>query len=147
MIVVYVDDFKLAGPKDKLAQGWALLRGGTAQAVKSTASSGRPAGLGIEPEVPISETGTTFLGCRQKKYSKPHPSGGTCTVMEYGMEEFMLQCLEAYKELAHVRDVRPVPTPFVPEDHISSPAGAHGTGTCVECPWCCHACPLLSTKV
>ena len=26
MLVVYVDDFKLAGPKEKLAAGWALLR-------------------------------------------------------------------------------------------------------------------------
>ena len=55
MLVVYVDDFKLAGPKDKLAQGWALLRGGTAQAVDPKARSVRPKGLGIEPEVAISE--------------------------------------------------------------------------------------------
>ena len=99
-----------------MAQGWALLRGGTAQAVNPKARSDRPQGLGIEPEVTISEKGTTFLGCRQKKFTKPHSSGGTCTVMEYDMEEFMLQCLESYTELAHVKDVRPVPTPFVPED-------------------------------
>ena len=59
-------------------------------------------------------------------------------MMEYDMEEFMLQCLESYKELAHVKDVRPVPTPFVPEDQVCSPAGAPGVGTCVECLWCCH---------
>ena len=130
MLVVYVDDFKLAGPKEHMAQGWALLRGETAQAVGSKARSNqRPTGLGIEPEATISEAGTTFLGCRQKKYTKPHPSGGTCTVMEYDMEEFMLQCLESYKELANVKEVKPAPTPFIPEDHISSPAGAPGSGT------------------
>ena len=28
MLVVYVDDFKLAGPKENLAKGWALIRQG-----------------------------------------------------------------------------------------------------------------------
>ena len=64
MLLVYVDDFKLAGPKEHMAQGWALLRGETAQAVGSKARSNqRPTGLGIEPEATISEAGTTFLGC------------------------------------------------------------------------------------
>ena len=68
MLVVYVDDFKLAGPKENMAQGWALLRGETAQAVGAKArSKDGPKGLGIEPEATISETGTTFLGCIQKK--------------------------------------------------------------------------------
>ena len=90
MLVVYADDFKLAGPKETLAKGWALLRGETAKAVRPHASSTRPKGLGLEPEVQVTEKGTTYLGCRQKKSAKPHPSGGACTVMEYGMEEFMM---------------------------------------------------------
>ena len=93
MTVVYIDDFKLAGPKENLAQVWTFLRGETATAVGPKASSDRPKGLGIEPEVTISEKGTTYLGCRQKKSARPHPSGGTWTVMEYGMGEFMLFCL------------------------------------------------------
>ena len=126
--------------KYKLAQGWALLRG-EAESSGAKASTGRPKGLGIEPEVTISEKCTTYLGCRQKTSVRPRPSGGTCTVMEYDMEEFMQQCLDSYKELAHVRDVRPVPTPFVPEDQVRSPAGAPGSGTCTECTWCCHTFP------
>ena len=46
---VYVDDFKLAGPKKNLAKGWELLR------------------KNIQMEQPqrIGSEGTQFLGCRQ----------------------------------------------------------------------------------
>ena len=118
MLVVYVDDFKLAGPKENLAKGWAALR----------------KHLSIEKEVRLGGKGSTYLGCRQIKSCRKLPDGGMATVMEYDMEEFLTSCVDKYKELAGVRDVRPCATPFLTEDHSDSPAGQAGEGPCVECP-------------
>ena len=46
-LVIYVDDFKLAGPEKNLAKGWKLLRGG----------------LSIEAEKRIGPSGLVYLGC------------------------------------------------------------------------------------
>ena len=125
MLVVYVDDFKLAGPRDNLAKGWELLR----------------KHISIEQEVKLDGKGATYLGCRQVKSSRRLPHGGLATVMEYDMEEFLSSCLEKFKELAHVKDIRPFPTPFITEEQTNAPQGQAGTGPCVECPWCKHTFP------
>ena len=108
MLVVYVDDFKLSGPTANLSQGWKLLR----------------KYISIEQEIRVDEKGSTYLGCRQVRRNQRLPHGGMATVMEYDMEEFVTSCVDKYKELAGVRDVRPVPTPFINEDPRVSPAGA-----------------------
>ena len=83
MLVVYVDDFKLSGPKNNLAKGWALLR------------SKNVGNLSIEKEVTLDEKGVTYLGCRQVKTRRRLPDGGLATVMEYDMEEFFaIMCRE-----------------------------------------------------
>ena len=46
-LVVYVDDFKLSGPKENLSTGWSLFR----------------KGLDIEPPVPIG----VYLGCSHEE--------------------------------------------------------------------------------
>ena len=75
------------------------------------------------------------------KSTRRLPHGGLATVMEYDMEEFLSSCLDKFKELAHVKDIRPFPTPFITEEHTSAPQVQAGTGPCVECPWCKHTFP------
>ena len=57
------------------------------------------------------------------------------------MEKLLESCLEKYKELAQVKEIRHAPTPFLTEDHSSAPARAAGKGPCVDCPWCRHTFP------
>ena len=59
--------------------------------------------------------------------------------MTYDMEEFLDSCVQKYVDLAGPgTKVKEYATPFISEDHRASPAGAPGTGPCVECPWCKH---------
>ena len=69
------------------------------------------------------------------------PDGGMTSAMEYDMEDLLVACVDKYKELAKVKDVRPYPTPCITEDHTNSPSGKAGEGPCVECPWCKHTFP------
>ena len=82
-LIVYVDDFKLAGPGDNLAEGWRLLR----------------QGLAIEKEVRIGEQGATFLGCEQYKRRIKLPNGGSATAMEYNMQPFCVSTCAKYETL------------------------------------------------
>eukprot|EP00969_Alexandrium_andersonii_P277126 12249470-Alexandrium_andersonii.AAC.1 len=62
-LVIYVDDFKLAGPAGSLADGWKLLR----------------KGLSIEPEQRCDEDGATDLGCKITRGSTRLPGGRLAT--------------------------------------------------------------------
>eukprot|EP00969_Alexandrium_andersonii_P063790 2809357-Alexandrium_andersonii.AAC.1 len=54
------------------------------------------------------------------------------------MEEFIRSCVDRYCELAGTSRVREFPTPFIPESHEESPAGAPAArGPVAECPWRC----------
>ena len=64
LLVVYVDDFKLAGPSKCFDQGWSRLR----------------KGLDLEPPTP---TGL-YLGCLHEKYHE----GSSLSVVCYNMESF-----------------------------------------------------------
>ena len=117
-LAVYVDDFKMAGPKDKLAKGWSLLR----------------KGLDTEPPVPIG----VYLGCSHGE--------GTMNIgdiiartMTYNMG-FLSSCVDRYLELAgNGVKLRTVATPFLVEDQGTSPQGAPcEPGPYSECPWCKH---------
>ena len=91
--VVYVDDFKMAGPKDNLDEGWSLLR----------------KGLDIEPPVPIG----VYLGC---SYEEGIMNIGdiTARTMAYNMEDFLSSCVDRYLELAgNGVKLRTVATPFL----------------------------------
>ncbi len=96
-LVIYVDDFKLSGPKANLEKGWKLLM---------TDSQ-------IDPPQPVG----LFLGCVHEMGKFKLPSGKVATSMTYNMESFLIQCTERYNELAggNVR-FKKVPTPFLVED-------------------------------
>ncbi|MFM7983242.1 MAG: hypothetical protein ACKPKO_28370, partial [Candidatus Fonsibacter sp.] len=73
MLSVYVDDFKLAGPKNSILVGWNVLR----------------EGLHIEPEQRVDDKGAVYLGCRHVISSFKLASGHVVTTMTYDMEDFL----------------------------------------------------------
>ena len=71
LLIIYVDDFKLAGPEENLEKGWALLR----------------TTLTIGPEGPLG----MYLGCNQQRESMTLYDGGTANVVIYDMTSFLSQ--------------------------------------------------------
>ena len=58
------------------------------------------------------------------------------------MEEFVRSCIERYVQLSGEKNIKIFPTPFVPETHEESPAGAPcAKGPVVECQLCRHTFP------
>ena len=123
-LVIYVDDFKLSGPKENLAKGWELLK----------------QGLTLEP--PKNVKNESYLGCRNRRSTMKMPSGGLATVHEYDMEDFFKSCVALYEELAPGVKLRKVSTPFLNDDHRASAArGPCATGPVEVCTWCEHPHP------
>ena len=126
LLVIYVDDIKVAGPKDKLPEVWKLLR----------------QGFKIGPEGPAGH----FLGCTHEKGEFTLANGTKVTSMTYNMESFLKSSVDVYLSLARSRNfaanLRDVPTPFIGEDHSGSPQGKPcGNGPTLYCPHCRHAFP------
>merc|ERR1712026_77807 len=89
----------------------------------------------------LGEKGLLYLGCQHIRGKVQLPSGEVATTMTYDMEDFFGQCVDSYLELSGLTKerLRAVQTPFLPEDHRESPAGAPQPGdNPVECPWCKH---------
>ena len=105
LLVVYVDDLKLAGPEGNLVEGWKMLR----------------SLLNIEPETDLG----MYLGCTLRKGESRLKDGTRVSTMTYDMESFLEQCIERYKEVAG-KDVvlKNVATPSLPEDTKQHPARA-----------------------
>ena len=83
-MVVYVDDFKLAGPAKAIKKGWDLIRKGI--------KTDNPSPLGM------------YLGCWQDVSERKLPdTGAKVRVIEYNVEDFLRSCVERYKELTGVR--------------------------------------------
>ena len=83
-LVIYVDDFKLAGPKHKLKLGWDLIA----------------KGLKIAPPGPLG----LYLGCKLEEPSRLLPDTGVrVRVMEYNMEGFLRSCVDRYRDLTGVQ--------------------------------------------
>ena len=110
MLVVYVDDFKLAGPTASMQKGWQLIR----QKIKT------------EEPTPVGK----YLGCDHKVSTRRvcaegnlllSPTRGDKGVevrcIECDMSDFLAQCVDKYLELANLdrSKLRRVDTPFVDE--------------------------------
>ena len=119
LLVVYVDDLKLAGPEGNLVEGWKMLR----------------SLLNIEPETDLG----MYLGCTLRKGESRLKDGTRVSTMTYDMESFLEQCIERYKEVAG-KDVvlKSVATPSLPEDTKQHPARAPSSSSkdTYKCPWC-----------
>ena len=95
-LVVYVDDFKLSGPKQDLSKGWELIR----------------KGLEMEAPTPVG----VFLGCKHTWELITMADGHKATLFKYEMADFVRSCVD--KSLEHAPGVRhrAVEAPFLPED-------------------------------
>ena len=123
-LVVYVDDFKLSGPKEKLQVGWNLISQGI------TLEKPEPIGL--------------YLGCKHIQSKATLPDGTTVNMMTYDMEEFFKSCVTLYESLAPPQfKIKPALTPFPPDSKDSGPAGnPNSTGVdVIHCPWCQDSFP------
>ena len=115
-MTVYVDDFKLAGPKGNLAEGWRLIRG------DATPESGK--GLIMEDPTPLGQ----YLGCNHVQSVITLPNGTKANAVSYDMEDFLDSCVSRYVDLAtEIQGVAPkiraVATPFL-EDTLGAPLRA-----------------------
>jgi hypothetical protein len=133
-LVVYVDDFKLAGPVSNLAAGWKLIR----RNIKTDDPARLSKYLGCEhrefsavldvrgdPEhawfqwPPAPGTSDTAASARGGSQT-PKTSGERVNVRvrEYDMSGFFRSCVDAYLELAgsNAKPLRKVDSPFLAED-------------------------------
>ena len=78
-LVAYLDDLKMAGPKDNLDKGWSLLL----------------KGRDIEPPVPIG----VYLGCGHEEGTMKI-GDITARTVTYNMEDFLSSCVDCCLELA-----------------------------------------------
>ena len=117
LLTIYVDDFKLAGPKGNLAEGWKLLR----------------SRLEIGPE---SSSGM-YLGCNIIKNEIRRPQDRVVLrSITYDMESFLEQCVARYLTVAGVDvKLREARTPFLPPTSSRGPYRdpVHNQG---GCKWC-----------
>jgi len=104
MLVIYVDDFKMAGPEDAVSEAWAFLRSGDDA---------------IQMDDPSCID--SYLGCKHKvrPWARGEKSG---RLIEYDMETSLKQCLQAYRDLSGVDELQVVSTPFIREDDTDNPA-------------------------
>jgi len=83
---IYVDDFKMSGPKENLAKGWALLR------------------EEIEMEDPASPT--IYPCCEQSTQNITLPSGAKVRMMVYDMENFLGSCVTRYLQCTGSQEIK-----------------------------------------
>ncbi len=77
LLSIYVDDYKMAGPKEDLANGWALLR--------------------EEVDMDDPATPTIYLGCEQSTHDITMPSGAKVRMMVCDLENFLASCVVRYQ--------------------------------------------------
>ncbi|OLP98785.1 hypothetical protein AK812_SmicGene18734 [Symbiodinium microadriaticum] len=103
LLVVYVDDFKMAGPKDNLAKGWE----GISKVLDMDPAE--PLGRTAFPLVPSSEEEVRLaIAARKGRFKgtdtiikEPVPSmTKPVNIMSYDMRDFLVSCVDKYCELA-----------------------------------------------
>ena len=120
LLVIYVDDLKLAGPSENLAKGWEMLR----------------TVLRIEPETDLG----LYLGCILSQGETQLHNGKKVKTITYNMEGLLKLSVEKYLDIiGKDTKLKKVSTPSLPEETKSSPYRAPSDGKRrVECPWCAH---------
>ena len=120
LLVIYVDDLKLAGPAQNLTKGWEMLR----------------SKLRIEPETDLG----LYLGCLLSKGTNRLHDGTDVTTMTYNMEGLLKLSVERYLELVGKdTKLKQVSTPSLPEETKQHKSRAPAPGDpkhAVQCPWC-----------
>ena len=121
LLVIYVDDLKLAGPSENLAKGWEMLR----------------TVLRIEPETDLG----LYLGCVLSQGETQLHNGKKVKTITYNMEGLLKLSVEKYLDIiGKDTKLKKVSTPSLPEETKYSPYRAPSDGKRkVECPWCAHS--------
>ena len=121
LLVIYVDDLKLAGPSENLAKGWEMLR----------------TVLRIEPETDLG----LYLGCVLSQGETQLHNGKKVKTITYNMEGLLKLSVEKYLDIiGKDTKLKKVSTPSLPEETKFSPYRAPSDGKRkVECPWCAHS--------
>ena len=122
LLVIYVDDLKLAGPEENLTKGWEMLR----------------SKLNIEPETDLG----LYLGCILSKGSSKLHDGTPVSTMTYDMEGLLKLSVERYLDIVGKdTKLKHVSTPSLPEETKKHKSRAPCPGDPkkkVACPWCSH---------
>ena len=119
-LIIYVDDFKLAGKKQNFSEAWRRIVDG---------------GIVLDEPSALNH----FLGCRHIKSEVVRADNSVVTTMEYDFESSLRNSVARYKSLAKGCGVevklRKCATPYRgdPEHEHRVP---HTKGPCVACPWC-----------
>ena len=95
LLLVYVDDFKMAGPPSAVSLAWQLTR----------------------QELLIGEPGpvSVFLGCTQREHSvSDAATDAKHRALEYDLEEFLRSCLDLFEDLTGDKVHRTSPTLYLP---------------------------------
>ena len=126
LLVVYVDDLKLAGPTRSLKQGWELLR----------------SQLRLEPETPLG----LYLGCNVSKSEGVLHDKTKVTTVTYDMELYLEMTVSKYVEVTGVpvdklRKVH-TPSPVVETKHHKARAPLMSGVSSHRCTWCGHTMPV-----
>jgi hypothetical protein len=120
VLVVYVDDFKMAGPIAGVAEAWKRLRT-------------------IEPTIKMSDPAPVshYLGCKHTVEEKV-TDGKKAKVMTYDMESFLKTSCDMYLSLAGSgTTLDKVSTPFIDEDDRENQTRQPASiGPGLVCPWC-----------
>ncbi len=121
--IVYVDDFKLAGPTGKdgknLEYVWELVR------------------KHIDFDTPTPPG--TFLGVQHRRFEVDHPEkkGKKIRCMEWGMEDQIMASVDLYTELkGGSRPFKKVATPFRSKATRRGVGAPITDGPWIKCPWC-----------
>ena len=116
-LIIYVDDFKMAGPRAVLPHAWTLLR--------EVIDMDDPTPFGL------------FLGCKHTITTTTVPTAPRPVKMiEYDVEGYLAKAVEDYKQGTGNKTLQSRPTPFInttSADDVSTP---YATGDWCECPWC-----------
>ena len=134
LLTVYVDDFKMAGPKESMKEGWRLIRKNIRTEEPTPAGkylacdhvleelkvhAGLNPVTGFEDDAPPGYTPSVS--------AKPDDSGKLrVRSLMYEMRGFLEQCVERYKELAgpSMKPLRKVATPFIDESRPAAEESA-----------------------
>ena len=109
LLLVYVDDFKMAGKPAALKKIWAELR----------------KELVLEDPHPLDRC----LGCHHIETTETLPNGAVVRAMRYDMGDFIESCVARYLELVggNTNELKVVATPFLTEPD-PDPLGEQGSG-------------------
>ena len=122
LLVIYVDDLKLAGPEENLTKGWEMLG----------------SKLNIEPETDLG----LYLGCVLSKGSAKLNDGTPVSTMTYDMEGLLKLSVEKYLDIVGKdTKLKNMSTPSLPEEtkkHKSRAPCPGNPKNKVSCPWCSH---------